>query len=183
MRAEPVSTRPDGPVSPRTQWAFELLLPRLPHFVIRLAAQVLRRLPCDSRARRWYVLTLSQHAWDATARTRLDLVLPIWDPACEWRWDVNFRALGFEEVYRGHEGVRRSLQAWNETWTELSFTVSEVLDGGDTLVLRMVVAGRGLAGGVPTRADTSIVVRLDPLIVDFRIFADDAEALREAGFA
>jgi hypothetical protein len=183
MRAEPVSTRPHGPLSPRTRRAFELLLPRLPHSVIRLAGRLLRRLPRASRARRWYVLTLSQYAWDATARTRFDLVLPIWDSACEWHWDLNFRALGFEEVYRGHEGVRRSLQAWNEIWTELTFTVREVLDGGDTLVLRMAVAGRGLASGVPTGADSSIVVRLDPLIVDFRVIADDAEALREAGFA
>ena len=129
------------------------------------------------------MLNLSALAWDATARTRFDLVLPIWDPSCEWHWDATFRSLGFDAVYRGHEGVRQSLVDWNEIWTERSFTMSEILDGGDILVVRMAFSGRGVASGVPTQMVASSVVRLDPLIVDFRNFTDDGEALREAGFS
>ena len=122
-------------------------------------------------------------AWDATARTRFDLVLPLWDVECEWHWDDTFQGIGFDEVYRRHEGVRRSLTQWSEVWDERSFTLRGILDGGDTLVFRMTASGRGIASGAPIEQDYFSVVRLDPLMVDFRNFADEAEALREAGFA
>jgi hypothetical protein len=61
--------------------------------------------------------------------------------------------------------------------------VREGLDGGDTWVLRVTASGRGAASGAPTQADVSCVSRLNPLLADFRNFADDAAALREAGFA
>jgi hypothetical protein len=130
---------------------------------------------------------LSQSRYDQIARSpprnRIDLVLRIWDPACEWRWDATFMALGFDEIYRGHEGVRRSLANWNEIWTERGFTVREVLDGGDTWLLRTTASGRGVLSGAPTHADASSVMRLNPLIVYFHNFHDDADALREARFA
>jgi hypothetical protein len=141
------------------------------------------RLRVGSRARRWCLLRLSVMVWDATARSRYDLVLPIWDPACEWRWDANFVALGFDELYRGHEGVKRSVESWNRYWTELSFTVREILDGGDRVVQRVTVSGRGARSGVPTQMEFSVVARLDPLLVELYNFVDDADALREAGFA
>jgi hypothetical protein len=129
------------------------------------------------------VLSAAALGWEVTAGGRLELVLPIWDPNCEWHWDRTFRGLGFDEVYRGHRGVARSLQAWNEIWSERSFTLREVLDGGDTWVLRVTAFGRGAASGAATHQDFSSVVRLNPLVADFRNFADDEEALREAGFS
>lgn len=183
MAVEPVVWRPDRRVPGWTLRAWELFAPRLPSAVIRRLGRLLLRLPRRSRIRRSCVLTLSMIAWDMTARTRLDLVLPIWDPEAEWHWDATFRGLGFDEVYRGHEAIRRSLQNWNEIWTERSFTLREVLDGGDIWITRTIGSGRGVASGVPTQMEVSSVVRLDPLIVDFRNFADHAAALREAGFA
>jgi hypothetical protein len=141
------------------------------------------RLPLGSRARRWCVLRAAVIVWDATAGSRYDLLLPVWDPACEWRWHGDFVALGFDELYRGHEGVKRSIETWNEIWTDVSFTVREVLDSGDTLLLRVTASGRGGRSGVPTRMEFSGVVRLDPLIVEYHNFSDDADALLEAGFA
>jgi hypothetical protein len=180
---EPVAIRPDRPVPAWQFRTWELLAPRLPRAVLRWIGRFFLRLPPGSRPRRWFALTFSQIAWDVTARTRFDLVLPIWDPDCEWHWDATFQGLGFDEVYRGHAGVRRSLIQWNEIWSHRSFTVREVLDGGSTWVLRTAVAGRGAVSGVPIEGEVNSVVRLDPFIVDFRNFADHAEALREAGFA
>jgi hypothetical protein len=128
------------------------------------------------------MLRMSQISWDALGRRRYDLVLPIWDPAVEWRWDAGFVALGWDELYRGHEGVKRSVEYWNQTWNEVSFAVREILDGGDTLVQRVTLSGRGIRSDLPTQMEVSVVARLDPLIVDFRNFLDDADALREAGF-
>jgi hypothetical protein len=36
---------------------------------------------------------------------------------------------------------------------------------------------------VPAQMQVSVVARLDPLIVDFRNFLDDADALQNAGFS
>lgn len=180
---EPIALRPDRPVPAWQFRAWVLLAPRLPRWALRLTGRIMLRLPLGSRARRRFVLNLSRIAWDATARTRFDLVLPIWDPACEWRWDPIMVGLGFDPVYRGHEGVRRSLRNWNENWTEVAFTVREILDGGDTWLLRMTASGCGALSGAPVRLDVSSVARLDPLIVSFHNFAHDADALREAGFA
>ncbi len=181
MTIEPVAIRPDRPVAAWQCRAWELLA-RLPRWAIRLLGRLMLRLPRGSRVRRWCVLRASVIAWDATARNRYDLVLPIWDPACEWHWDATFAGLGFEELYRGHEGVKRSLANWNEIWTERSFTVREILDGGDTWVMRLTVSGRGARSGVPAQADGSSVVRLNPLIVYMHNFRDDTDALRNAGF-
>jgi hypothetical protein len=128
------------------------------------------------------VLTATHLAWRVTGRGDPHFVLPFWDPQCEWHWDTTFRSLGFDEVYRGHEGVARSLRAWSEVWTERSFAVREVLDGGNTWVMRITAAGRGVMSGAETRQDFSAVVRLAPAIVDFRNFANHEAALREAGF-
>jgi hypothetical protein len=177
-----VVLRPDRPLARWVLPAWELLAPRLPGWVIRSLARMMLRLPLGSRPRRRCVLAVSELAWHATARNRPELVLPMWDPDCEWRWDATFSGLGFDHVYRGHEGVRRSLEKWNEIWAERSFVVREVVDGGRTLVLRMTVYGRGALSGVPTEGEASSVVRLDPLIVYFHNFFHDADALRAAGF-
>ena len=179
---EPVILRPGRPVAAAAFRAWELLAPRLPRAVNRALSRLMLRLPRGSRLRRSVLLALATIAWDATARTRFDLVLPIWDPDCEWHWDNTFRSLGFDEVYRGHDGVRRALEAWNEIWTDRSFTLRKVLDGGDILITHTIAHGRGVTSGVPAQADAFSVIRLDPLIVDFRNFADEEAALREAGF-
>jgi ketosteroid isomerase-like protein len=183
MPVEPVVMRPDRPVPAWQVRAWELIAPRLPLWTRRLLGRLVSRLPLGSRARRWCVLGWSLITWDALGRGRYDLVLPIWDPAVEWRWDASFVALGWDELYRGHEGVKRSVELWNRNWNEVSFTVREVVDGGDTLVQRVTLSGRGIRSDVPTQMEVSVVARLDPLIVDFYNFLDHAEALREAGFA
>jgi hypothetical protein len=180
----PVVIRANPPVPAWQLRAFKLIIPRLPFRTRRLLFRLLLRLlRPGSRVRRSCVLGLSVISWEATARRRYDFNLSICDPAFVWFWDANFTALGLDESYRGHEGFERSAETWNQIWTDISFTVREVLDGGDTLLQRVTLSGRGARSGVPTQMDTSSVVRLDPLVVAFYNFLDDAEALREAGFA
>jgi ketosteroid isomerase-like protein len=183
MLIVPVVMRPERPVSAWQLRGWELLAPRLPRWLIVLLGRVVSRLPLGSRARRWCVLGAAVIVWDASGGSRYDLVLPAWDRACEWRWHGDFLALGFDELYRGHEGVKRSMETWSEIWTEVSFTVREVLDGGDTVLMRVTASGRGGRSGAPVRMEFSAVVRLDPLIVEYHNFSDDADALLEAGFA
>lgn len=183
MSLAPVTTRPDRPVSAWQFRAWELIAPRLPLWARVLLGRAFMRLPLDSRARRWCLLRMAMIVWDATAARRYDLVLPVCDPAGEWRWDAGFVGLGFEEVYRGRDGVERALEDWNRYWTEISFNVREVLDGGDRGLLRLTASGTGVSSGVPTQMQFSQVVHLDPLVVELHNFLHDEDALREAGFA
>jgi hypothetical protein len=176
--------RLDRPLPAWQYQALELLVPRLPLWARRLLGRVVLRLPLGSRARRWWARCVAVAVWDATARGRDDLYLAVWDPDCEWHWHGDFVGLGFHELYRGHEGVRRSVENWNALWTDRSFVPQEVLDGGgDTFLMRVTLSGRGVRSGVPAELQFSSVARLDPLIVEFHNFQDDDEALRKAGFA
>jgi hypothetical protein len=183
MPVEPVVVRPTRAVPRWTFRAWELLGPRLPSAAVRVLGRFMLALPRGSQIRGWVSYVFAMVAWDATARTRFDLVLPIWDPDCEWHWDATLRALGFDAVYRGHDGVMRSLEAWNESWSERSFAVREILDGGSTWVMHTTFQGVGRGSRAPIEGEVYSVVRLAPLIVDFRNYGDEAEALREAGFA
>ena len=182
MPADPVAIPP----TPRPRrWQFRLwaaLAPRIPLGITRAVARALGRLRPGSRARSWAFRGIAEISWDATARGRYELVFPIWDAAAEWHWDENFTGLGFDPVYHGHDGIRRSAENWNQNWSEVRFEVREILDGGDTLVLRMLAIGRGRSSGAPTEMPFTSVARLDPLMVRFHNFLDHDAALQEAGF-
>lgn len=180
---EPDVIRPPGPIAPWKLRAWELIVPRLRRPIVKFLGRVLLRLPRGSRIRRWCFAGMCQIAWEMTARTRYDLVLPIWDEDCEWTWDAQSRGIGFEDMYRGHDGVRRSLGTWNEVWEDNGFTVHEILDGGNSFLMRMTAHGRGRESGVRVHVDMFSVAHLDPLIVRFVNVADEDEAMREAGFA
>jgi hypothetical protein len=183
MTIEPITIRPDRQVPAWQYRLWALLVARLPRWARVLVGRFAFRLPLGSRARRWWVQNWSVIAWDMVARRRYDLVLPIFDPACQWRFDANFVALGFDRLYRGHEGIERGVEEWLQFMTEPRFTVREVLDGGDTWVIRMTFLARGARSGAPTQMGVSSVFRFNPLIFDEHTFLDDADALREAGFA
>jgi hypothetical protein len=155
MTVEPITIRPDRPVSTWQYRLWELLVARLPRWARVLVGRFAFRLPLGSRARRWWVQSWSVIVWDMVARRRYDLVLPIFDPACRWRFDANLVGLDFDRLYRGHEGIERGVEEWLQFMTEPRFTVREVLDGGDTWVLRMTFWARGARSGAPTQMDIS----------------------------
>jgi hypothetical protein len=128
------------------------------------------------------VLRLAEIAGDALGRSRDDVFLWILDPAVELRWDPAMVVLGWETVYRGPAEAADSLRLWNRDWNEPRYTVREILDGGDTLLLRMTLSGRGITSGVPTEMEISSVLRLDPLVIKASNFIDDAAALKDADF-
>jgi hypothetical protein len=129
------------------------------------------------------VLLVALAITDATARGRPELVVPAWDTEGEWHWGGDFAGLGYDELYRGHEGVKRCIETWITIWTEQTYTAHEVLDGGDIFLMRWTISGRSILAGVPAEMQLSSVARFDPLLVYFQNFRDDAEALQEAGFA
>jgi hypothetical protein len=125
MESERLRETPVKPITirvgrPLPQWQFrawQLLAPRVPRWVRVLLGRIVLQLPLGSRARRWCVLLVARVITDPTARGWPDLVVPVWDAEGEWRWGGDFAALGFDELYRGNQGVKRSIENWNTLWS------------------------------------------------------------------
>jgi ketosteroid isomerase-like protein len=60
-------------------------------------------------------------------------------------------------VYRGHAGVRRWLEDWNEAWAEWDFDVEEFIDGGDRVVVVIRMRTKGLGSGVELERQDAVV--------------------------
>ena len=52
----------------------------------------------------------------------------------EIEWYSGFDGLGFEQVYRGHDGVRAYWRHWLEAWESIEFHLDDVIDAGDQVV-------------------------------------------------
>src|SRR5512132_3332289 len=52
------------------------------------------------------------------------------------------------DVYRGHEGFRRYVEAVEEAWEDFEGTPLEFIDWGDRVVTAVRISGRGRRSGV-----------------------------------
>ena len=86
-------------------------------------------------------------------------------------------------TYRGREGVREALERWLDSFDEYRYEVQRIIDcgGDDVLVVRLEVA-RGAMSGAEVRAvNYELLTIRDGMIVRFREFFDEADALEAAG--
>jgi ketosteroid isomerase-like protein len=90
---------------------------------------------------------------------------------------------GMDEVYEGHEGVRRFWRQWLGPWDHMEFEQEAYFDAGDKVVVFQRMHARGKASGAETRfGDYAQVWTLrEGKIVRMKFYADRDEALRAAG--
>jgi uncharacterized protein len=106
----------------------------------------------------------------------------VYDPEIEW--DLSgFRGvdqLGFERVYRGHEGVRSFWRQWLEAWESIEFRLDELIAAGDEVVALLWQVNRGRTSGleVPQGEWAQVWTLRNGKVVRVRLFGDRAEALR-----
>jgi len=95
-------------------------------------------------------------------------------PFSEWPDDA---------VYRGHEGYRRAVAAWTESFDAFDLEVVEFRDLGDRVLVLGEMAGRIKDSGVPIRQPVGIVYSefRDSLIGVSRFFLGWDNALEAAG--
>src|SRR5918994_256517 len=87
-----------------------------------------------------------------------------------------------EEVYRGHDAVRKGFALWLDAWEMYRFEAAEILDHGDHVVVSGTQTGRGRGSGVEIKLQTFNVFTLrNGKVVRMRNFDDRAEALEAAG--
>jgi ketosteroid isomerase-like protein len=84
--------------------------------------------------------------------------------------------------YRGREGFVRWMTQMEEAWPEMEFTVDDVLDAGDQVILLLRFTGTGRRSGVTLTREDAIVYELrDGKVVRLDYFNDRDQALAFAG--
>jgi ketosteroid isomerase-like protein len=110
-------------------------------------------------------------------------LLSFLDPAVEWQTGTYPGLL--ESVYHGHEGVRRYLKEFWESWEELQLDTEEVVEGREGRVFAAArVRGRGKASGAPAEARLFEVVEIRNGLIKKRMaFSNRESALKAAGLS
>jgi len=90
---------------------------------------------------------------------------------------------GMDEVYHGHDGVRRFWRQWLASWDRVTFEHERFVDAGNQVVVFQRMDARGRTSGVETDfGDYAQVWTLrDGKVVGMRFYADRGEALAVAG--
>jgi ketosteroid isomerase-like protein len=116
-----------------------LAFPRLS----RLFSTLVMSRPAGSRLRRTAITRSVRAGIAANNRGDYEAMLAKYHPEVEFippgRGDG---ALGFDAVYRGHEGVRRFLEQWKSGFGQHTYGVDEIADaGGGSFALRLHLSG------------------------------------------
>jgi uncharacterized protein len=120
----------------------------------------------------------------ATSKAELLAALPevieqFCDPEIEWVEDPQ-RADA--RTYHGHDGAEEALREWLKSFREYSFTIQQIVDCGDDVLVIGREEGRGIASGAAVGATNHELLTIrDGKIVRFREFYDEVAAFRAAG--
>jgi ketosteroid isomerase-like protein len=88
-------------------------------------------------------------------------------------------------TYRGREGVREALERWLESFEEYRYEVERIIDcGGDDVLVVGLEVGKGAMSGADVRSvNHELLTVRHGMIVRFREFYDEGEALEAAGLS
>ncbi len=111
-----------------------------------------------------------------------EIIAQTCDPDIEWIEDPH-RA--DSQVHRGHEGVRKSWEAWLTGFEEYSFEVEGVIDcGGEDVLVVGTEQAKGAASGAPVSSRNYAVLTLrDGKVLRYRELNDESAALHAAGLS
>ena len=123
-----------------------------------------------------------RRGWEAWAEGDLDTLFDLFDPAVEWH-TRNLLGWPEDDVYYGHEGIRRFLEEWLASWDRYEAGVEEYVAAGDGRVL-VICWQRGYGPGshVPVQMDWAQVCTLKGgLVCRLEAYSDRGEALKAVG--
>jgi ketosteroid isomerase-like protein len=105
------------------------------------------------------------------------------DPEVEW--DArNSTIFDISRIYHGPEGVRDFWRTWLEAWETVQFDY-ELIEAGDSVVALIDQHMRGRSTGidVPLGKYAQVYTFRDGLIVHWKLYESQAEALKAAGLS
>ena len=99
--------------------------------------------------------------------------------------DVEWTAREDGVTYRGRDGVRQELEGFLESFDDYRYEVQRIIDcGGDKVLVVGLEVARGAASGAEIRSlNYELLTVRDGLILSFREFYDEHEALEAAGLS
>ena len=119
----------------------------------------------------------------AASKAEMLAALPAMVALCDP--DVEWTQRGGRETSRGREGVREALERWLDSFEDYSFEPQRVVDcGGDHVLVVGLEVGTGAVSGVEVRSlNYELLTIRSGLIVRYREFYDEGEALEAAGLS
>jgi ketosteroid isomerase-like protein len=98
-------------------------------------------------------------------------------------WDSRGHApLDLAGIYRGKDAVMHHVTTWVGTWKEFRFEAEEIIDAGDSVVLIVDEAGKGVSSGVPMKHHYGLVLTFqNQRIVSAATYETKTDALTAAG--
>jgi hypothetical protein len=128
--------------------ALDRLIVRVPALVGSSARRV-RRIPPGSPLRKRLINFQVKRAFAAMARSDVEVVALFYEPDAEVEM-VGMAALGLNEHYRGHDGIRAIYADVDEVFSDWHWAISAIADGGDRLAVRTDFVGYGRGSGAKT---------------------------------
>ncbi len=150
-----------GPATPSKRDSVDQALLRVPAIAGLMIAGVARLRPGSMLRRRLLGLSI-ERGFAAMARSDVELVVQRYEPDAEV-WMTGMAAVGVNECYHGHQGIRDLYADIDEVFDDWRWTIRGVVDGGDRLAIRSNFVGRGRGSGVQTIVtDGGMAFRLSP---------------------
>lgn len=99
------------------------------------------------------------------------------DPAADW--------VGVDDVYRGHDGMRRYMAQVYDAFEEYRPEVEDLLDVGDQVITLAIEHGRGRGSGaqVEARRTAHVWTMRANRAIRLDLYLDRAKALEAAGLS
>jgi ketosteroid isomerase-like protein len=119
------------------------------------------------------IATLRRH-YEARARGDWDTVLALYSSDTVWD-DRRLRPEG--AIHRGRDAMVAEMRAWFGTWHDYGWTVEEMVEVGDQVLVVGRERGVGKGSGVEIDHRVGLVVTLrDGLIIETKVYGDPEEA-------
>ena len=121
---------------------------------------------------------------EAYNRRDLDALRDELDPDVEWHPALAVLLGGEQTVFRGHQGVRESIQEEDEALAMYQVEISEIRDLGDSVLAIGRARVRGKESGVPIESPFGVLVDYrNGKTIRLRTYLDLDEALEAAGLS
>jgi uncharacterized protein len=124
-------------------------------------------------------IELLQRHYEARAKGDWDTVLAVYAPDTVWD-DRRLRPEG--AIHRGRDAMAAEMAMWFGTWDDYSWTVEEMIEAGDRVLVVGRERGVGKVSGIKIDHRVGMVITFrDGLLVETKVYGDPAEARAPLG--